>query len=279
MRFLFSFCLLAILIDLTAAGGIEAQDAAAEPDVAVPADALGADFASGDNYFAPAIYDQWFCPDYWEGSFEVGINGQAGNTEALSYLMGFDLSRTSPLSESQILFDYALATTNGLQTQNFGLLTVNWDRVFIEGSPWSVYSKSRLLFDEFRPFDRRWSTNGGIGYKWLDNEAGLFRTRFGTGVSREFGGLNKRWVPEAAFGLDWKRQLGAFQKINASIDYFPDWDNFDDFRMVSDIGWELLLNPASNMSLKLSILDTYDSTPDGARPNDINYGLLLLWKM
>jgi hypothetical protein len=29
--------------------------------------------------------------------------------------------------------------------------------------------------------------------------------------------------------------------------------------------------------LKLSVIDRYDSTPQGARPNDLDYSTLLLW--
>ena len=34
-----------------------------------------------------------------------------------------------------------------------------------------------------------------------------------------------------------------------------------------------------NLSFKLSVIDRYDSTPDGRKPNDLDYALLLLWKL
>ncbi len=40
-----------------------------------------------------------------------------------------------------------------------------------------------------------------------------------------------------------------------------------------------LLDEEANLSLKLSAQDRYDSTPNGLRPNDINYSILLLWKL
>jgi len=32
-----------------------------------------------------------------------------------------------------------------------------------------------------------------------------------------------------------------------------------------------------NLSLKLSVLDRYDSTPHEAKPNDMDYAATLLW--
>ena len=49
--------------------------------------------------------------------------------------------------------------------------------------------------------------------------------------------------------------------------------------MVSTLNWEVLLDEVANLSLKLSVSDRYDSTPFGRRPNDVDYGLLLLWKI
>ena len=47
---------------------------------------------------------------------------------------------------------------------------------------------------------------------------------------------------------------------------------------VTDLAWEILLNDSENLSLKLAATDRYDSTPQGAKPNDIYYSLLLLVK-
>jgi hypothetical protein len=49
-------------------------------------------------------------------------------------------------------------------------------------------------------------------------------------------------------------------------------------RINSKAGWELLLDEEMNLSLKLTVLDRYDSTPNRAEPNDIDYAAMLLWK-
>ena len=43
---------------------------------------------------------------------------------------------------------------------------------------------------------------------------------------------------------------------------------------------ELLLDEATNLSLKVGLLDRYDSTPGiGLQENDVDYFITLLWKL
>jgi hypothetical protein len=103
--------------------------------------------------------------------------------------------------------------------------------------------------------------------------------RLGGGTSREFGGPDDRWVPESLLGVEYNRQLFQTQKLYAKLDYFPEWDQAGEFRIVADAGWEIELVQPSNLSLKLSANDRYDSTPNGAEPHLVNYSVLLLLKL
>ena len=86
-------------------------------------------------------------------------------------------------------------------------------------------------------------------------------------------------MPEALFGLEYDYRITGSQTIYAKADYFPDWEDFSSYRLVTDVGWELLLDAESNLNLKISIIDRYDSTPNGADPSLLNYSVLLLWKL
>ncbi len=86
-------------------------------------------------------------------------------------------------------------------------------------------------------------------------------------------------MPEAVFGLDFERQLTKRQKFKCKGEYFPDWEDFSEYRLVVDAGWVLLLDEEANLSLKLAANDRYETSPNGVKPNDINYSLLLLWKL
>jgi hypothetical protein len=104
-------------------------------------------------------------------------------------------------------------------------------------------------------------------------------TRIGAGAEREFGGDNNEWVPESLVGLEYSQRVTKTQKVYGKIEYFPGWDQVGEFRAVADAGWEIELVQPSNLSLKLSASDRYDSTPDEASPHLLNYSLLLLLKL
>ena len=103
--------------------------------------------------------------------------------------------------------------------------------------------------------------------------------RVGAGTSREFGGEDDRWVPEGLFGVEYSQQLNATQKVYSKLDWFPELDDTGEFRAVADVGWEVVLVQPSNLSLKISANDRYDSTPEWGRAALMNYSVLLLLKL
>jgi putative salt-induced outer membrane protein YdiY len=221
--------------------------------------------------------DSWLYPSRWEGSLELGLNGLAGNAEALSIRAGGTFKRVTEYHELSGDLTYIKATNDGRETAHNAIFNGRDERLLGE-SPWSLFLTTGLEYDEFRSFDMRLAVAAGVGYRFVDNELTTLAARFGSGVSREFGGPDVEWVPEANFGLDYERQITELQKMTARIDYFPEWGEFKNYRLNTSFSWEVLLDKQSNMSLKLSSLNRYDSTPNGLKPNDIAYSALLLWK-
>ncbi len=213
----------------------------------------------------------------WDGGVELGINGTEGNAQSFSMRTGGNLERETDYSIWKAELIYAKTEANSVKTQHEALLRLRYERLF--ESPWTWFVRFGAAYDEFRAFDMRLALNTGLGYRFIDTDFTKFKTRFGAGVSREFGGPNDEYVPEADLGLDFERQLTDRQKFTTTVDYFPDWRDFTSYRMVSDLAWVLLLDEASDLNLKVSVIDQYDSTPEGQRPNDLTYAILLLWKL
>jgi len=214
----------------------------------------------------------------WAASVELGVNGSAGNSQTVNTRVGVHAKRKSEQHLFDLDFSYINNKSDSIETANQGLLNTRYDWL-LPDSPWSLFVNDSLEFDRFRAFDIRWAANLGIGYALIRNDITTLAGRFGSGVSQEVGGPESRYVPEATFGMLFEHQINELQKVTAKVDYFPDWQDFGGYRINSDVGWEILLSKAMNLSLKLGALDRYDSTPNGAKPNDLNYSLLLLWKL
>ena len=221
---------------------------------------------------------QWFSGPTWEKSLEIGINGSEGNAQALSLLTSGRLSRETDATKWGIDIVYAKTEAESVLTQHYAFLNSRFDYNLGE-SRWSLFNITRLEYDEFKAFDLRLAINGGLGYDFIDTQTKTLTGRFGAGASREFGGVDEDWVPEAVFGADYTHKLSKRQKLTLTTDYYPTWEDFKDYRLVTQASWELLLDEETNLSLKVGLLDRYDSTPQGLKANDVDYFVTLLWKM
>ncbi|MBN2022358.1 MAG: DUF481 domain-containing protein [Pirellulales bacterium] len=217
----------------------------------------------------------WFKP--WKGSFEVGLDGSAGNNETLNIRLGFDAKRETEQHVLSLDLDYHKSRSLATETANRLFFEGRYDRP-LPGSPWSWFVQDTTTYDEFQPWDVRVSSSTGVGYRFLKTEWTTLAGRFGGGFSREIGGPDDRYVPELNYAADLEHQLNKRQKIKASVEYYPDVTAFGDFRVVSKADWELLLDEEMNLSLKLSATDRYKRPNPGGKLNDVDYSVVLLWK-
>ena len=213
----------------------------------------------------------------WDSHAELGLDGSDGNAKTLAMQAGLELKLKTKVYTLGMDINYRQASSRNQTTEQNGRFNVHFDRLLGDTS-WSAFAKHGMEWDKFKPFDLRLNLNGGFGYYWLRNKNSTFATRFGAGASREIGAPIDNWIPEAVFGMEAERQITSRQKLKGKFDYFPAWEYFGDYRLVSDVSWEILLDGSENLSLKLAATDRYDSTPQGAKPNDVYYSLLLHYK-
>lgn len=256
---------------------------AAPPAAIEPSPPTESPLAENDLQVAPPTtwYEPayWFGPAPWDTGVELGINGSTGNNESVSIRAGGYIKRESRFSKLDLSTSYNRTTTSGDATQNNAQLDARNDWLLDENSPWTLYGTGNLFYDQFQAFDVQVSANTGIGYRFIRQPGFDLIGRFGGGTSREIGGPDDRWVPESLLGLEYSQQIATNQKLYSKVDYYPDLDELGEFRLVSDTGWEIELVQPSNLSLKVSATDRYDSTPNGAEPNLLNYSVLLLLKL
>lgn len=247
---------------------------------------MGQAISEGQTFDAPPLQEEvvsWYQVPWrwitkgWDNHAEFGLDGSSGNADTLAIQTGLEMKRKTDLYTLSLDIDYRQASASNQITEDNGRLNLDYDRL-LGDSPWSAFGKFGLEFDEFKAFDLRLNLNGGLGYYWLRNDTTNFVTRFGAGASREIGAPDDAWTPEGVFGLEADHQLSSRQKVKAKLDYFPAWDDFDNYRLVADVAWETLLDSSDNLSLRLSVTNRYDSTPQGAEPNDFYYSALLLYK-
>ena len=122
------------------------------------------------------------------------------------------------------------------------------------------------------------SGDTGVGYQYIDTGYTQFKSRIGVGFSQEFNSPDERFTPEAVTGVSFEQRLTRRQKLIASCDLFPDISDMSDFRLRSSASWEIKIDPPARLSLRLGVIDRYDSTPNGKRKNDLDYSTLIVWE-
>ena len=219
----------------------------------------------------------WLNPPGWDSGIEMGLNGSSGTSDSLSFRTGGFLKRKSKNRKVDFDIYHNRTKAAGELTQNNARMSFRHDWLTVD--PWSIYVQNQLYYDQFQAFDLNLNLNTGLSYQFLEKEWISLAGRFGGGASREFGGPEEKWVAEAQFGIDFEQKISETQKFYAKTDYFPEVEQFDHFRLLTDIGWEVELTVPSNVSLKFAATDRYDSHPNGVNPHNLNYSVLLLWKL
>ncbi len=216
-------------------------------------------------------------PKIWTGGLEFGLSGAEGNSQNFKFRMGVNAKAETERNLFKLNALYSYSKANEADIENRGLTKARYERLYID-SRWSLFLSGELEYDEFKAFDLRIASHAGVAYAIIKNEDTLLKSRFGAGASREINSPNEDVKPELLFGLDLERKISARQKICVTGDFFPTVHNFGDYRFEGRISYEILIDPEWNLTLKLGVLDRYDSTPEGKQANDYEYFATLLWK-
>jgi putative salt-induced outer membrane protein YdiY len=215
-------------------------------------------------------------PKLWEGGLELGLDGSEGNSQTFNLHFGAKLKRKTECNILSSELDYKKNSSDSVETANKAFLESRFEHL-IQQSRWTWFVHNIVDYDEFKAYDLRVSLDAGFGYQFIKNDFASLIGRLGGGTTREIGGPDDRFIPEAVFGLEGEYKISKRQKLGASVEYRPDVTDFTDYRLNTKAAWEVLLDEEKHLSMKVSILDRYDSNEDGHEPNDLDYALTLLW--
>ncbi len=211
--------------------------------------------------------------DGWKGSVAAGLSGSEGNTETLNVYANAAGERDTDAMLTSFDASYFYSRNGSDVTENNFVL--NGRNEWKIEDPWSVFVQGTYEFDDFTNWDSRVSLYGGVGYMFIDNDKTKLQGRLGLGVSREIGGSDNSFRPEGLIGYDFEHKFTERQSFVSAGDLYPDLEDFGAYRFVVTAEYRIVVDPEVNMSFKAGLRDTYDSTPEGQKRNDLNYYLAL----
>jgi putative salt-induced outer membrane protein YdiY len=223
---------------------------------------------------------------FWEGwvrTVEFGLTGSAGNTENLNIRAIFETERKTDTLRTLLRARYLYGEDDGSVSQNEGRLRGENDWLF-PGERYLVFAFGVYEYDEFQDWETRLQMFGGLGYEFLKERALLdsgqdrasLTGRLGAGVTREFGGTDDTWHPEAVIGLDFVWEINDRNTFAAGTEVFPALDDLGEFRSVSYISHDVQLAETGDLRLRVGAEHEWDSDPGDAKEHDVKYYLTIL---
>ena len=95
-------------------------------------------------------------------------------------------------------------------------------------------------------------------------------------MSKEFGGDNDDWTPEALLGLESFWAISKHHSVEFKNSLYPNLDKLGEFRNLTELNWKIGLADINNLNLKVGFVNDYDSLANGeSQENDFQYRLLL----
>lgn len=133
-----------------------------------------------------------------------------------------------------------------------------------------------LTFLDKKPAGDKWLTLGvndtqdvGPQLPVVMNDSTTFLARLGGGCSQQY--------PEVLLGCQLERQLGRHIKVFGGVEYAGDPADVGYHRVRAKAAWEVLLDAASTLTLRTSVVEASNYTPNGEPAKNLNYALDLVW--
>jgi putative salt-induced outer membrane protein YdiY len=207
----------------------------------------------------------------WDKSLALGFSGRQGNAETGSFNAHLQLKKDTDAARVNFNNKFFYATSGDDTTQNELSSQLNLDWLQPD-TDWFFFMQGGYEFDDFEPWRHRVSVYGGPGYTFVDNQDIEVVGRVGAGANYEFGSVNDI-TPEGLVGTETIRwHLTDNQNLTGGLTYYPSFESIDKYRLNANAEWQIKIDRASGLSLKLGVENEYESiTQDDARPNDFKY--------
>lgn len=270
-------------------GRLQVGDVSVDPKEVVACDAL----ANGEPTFKDRMHSQM---RYWHGSVDLAFNMQQATTDNLGMLFAVSALRAHDRTRLMLGADYRYATQNESgkpETRNNDAASGRVRGEYDLSKSFFLYGSTDALYDAVQNLSLRAVPKAGAGYVLWQREPKEGVRDF---LSIEAGGgwvyekyIDNGTPPGPVVGDDdyFTVALGAAAAVVLPRDITVDW-RFDYLPSVSDFAGDYVVRSAlginipliAPLSARLSIGDTYDSTPaGGADKNSLNVdtGLSLGW--
>jgi len=229
-------------------------------------------------------------PSTWSASLEWGFSMASGNNNTLNSNVKFFGAKLIGRDKIELILegsygeaemeqagdDGAMSTTDAVTDQQ--ALAFTWYEKRI-GERYVAYPFIEMKHNELAQIELRMMTGFGGGYYFIENEQAEFLAVTGAAYIREDLTTDESDDYGVFFiGLSHKLALSETSRISESVDYLPKIEDMGDYRIKAAANIETDI--WSNISLKFTVTDEYDSEPpEGVEENDLSLSTSLVFTL
>lgn len=251
------------------------------PDLGVlsipAANIAGVELEETDPIYVDPPVPTWFVG--WDKTISAGLTGSDGNTDSLNVYASFDTGYENKTDRWDINADVFYSENEGINTTNYyqAEITKDW---LVPGERHFYWAQGKYENDRFTGWEERTSGYVGLGYEFITKDDPQDYTligRLGVGGAYEAGVINE-FTPELFLGLEGEWTIDDDSALQYYTYFYPSLDPaFSDFRNTSGVAYQVSVDKAKGLSLKVGAENQYNSAAaPGTEENDLKYYLALV---
>ena len=199
-----------------------------------------------------------------EQSIDIGFANTTGNTETLNLNAKYKLTSLRKGYEGRdmkLSFDAGVYLTENDGTRDNEEYTLNAAVEQTLANDWLLYGTVRWLRNPFRNYDSKTFVGIGTGKTLVDTDKHTFTLKLGVGYNDEIYSDNQ---PDERFGslteyMEYRYHLSEKNDAYVTVGASENFENFDDYEILSVIGIDVALNDTLHLVVEEEI--RYDNVP------------------
>lgn len=204
----------------------------------------------------------------------AGVAGSQGKTKETTVTVRLNVDKEDEAARRMFSSRFYFSAKEEVEDAVEFFMEYGHDFLF-SGSKFFLFARGRYDYDKIEAWDHRVGASGGVGYDILKSDTWEVLGRLGGGVTHTWSGLFET-RPEGQVGLDVKWNLSDNDNLLLTNNYFPDFKNLPDYRLVSILAWNVALDYLEGLGFTVGIENEYDSRRETDK-NNLKYFLTLTY--
>ena len=210
-------------------------------------------------------------PSPWRQRITLGFGYQQSQFNSMDISTAYHAEKREGNNMVALDLTYRFSESEDVRTTNWlsSSIANTWHG---DQGDWDVFTTLKFDWSEFQSWDQRLIADGGFEFQLWSNgkidSASTLKGRIGLGARQEFDSINEDLIPEGLLGLKYQWEISDSQSLTADSTWFPDLNDSDNYRVVTNAKWNMQLESIENLRLSIGLLHEYDSIVASDVKND-----------